>query len=82
MPQITTWLIVSEQMSRLSEICAWLVCELPSSPACLSGCTEIVDKKKKKKTVLKAEYQMQPRRRKIVFFGFFRKINSKAKKKN
>lgn len=26
MPQITTWLIVSEQMSRLSEIWAWLVC--------------------------------------------------------
>lgn len=81
MPQITTWLIVSEQMSRLSEICAWLVCELPSSPACLSGCTEIVDKEKKK-TVLKAEYQLQPRRRKIVFLVFFRKINSEAKKKN
>ncbi len=30
MPQITTWLIVSEQMSRLSEIWAWLVCTLPS----------------------------------------------------
>ena len=33
MPQITTWLIVSEQMSRLSEIWAWLVCKLPSSAA-------------------------------------------------
>lgn len=30
MPQITTWLIVSEQMSRLSEIWACLVCKLPS----------------------------------------------------
>lgn len=28
MPQITTWLIVSEQMSRLSEIWAWLVRKL------------------------------------------------------
>lgn len=37
MPQITTWLIVSEQMSRLSEIWAWLVCKLPSSDAFLSG---------------------------------------------
>lgn len=26
MPQITTWLIVSEQMSRLSEVRGWLVC--------------------------------------------------------
>lgn len=30
MPQITTWLIVSEQMSRLSEIWACLVCKPPS----------------------------------------------------
>lgn len=33
MPQITTWLIVSEQMSRLSEIWAGLVRKPPSSPA-------------------------------------------------
>lgn len=33
MPQITTWLIVSEQMSRLSEIWAGLVHEPPPSPA-------------------------------------------------
>lgn len=32
MPQITTWLIVSEQMSRLSEIWARLV-RKPSPPA-------------------------------------------------
>lgn len=30
MPQITTWLIVSEQMSRLSKIWACLVCKPPS----------------------------------------------------
>jgi len=33
MPQITTWLIVSEQMSRLSEIWAWLVRTPPPSPS-------------------------------------------------
>lgn len=33
MPQITTWLIVSEQMSRLSEIWARLVREPPPSSA-------------------------------------------------
>lgn len=33
MPQITTWLIVSEQMSRLSEIWAGLVRKPPSPPA-------------------------------------------------
>lgn len=33
MPQITTWLIVSEQMSRLSEIWARLVRKPPPSSA-------------------------------------------------
>lgn len=44
MPQITTWLIVSEQMSRLSEIWAWLVCKLPFLSCFLSSIPEFIDK--------------------------------------
>ena len=44
MPQITTWLIVSEQMSRLSEIWAWLVCKLPFSAAFSQVLAKFTDK--------------------------------------
>lgn len=63
MPQITTWLIVSEQMSRLSEIWAGLVRKPPSPPAfsivaqnlpiklyASAVASQTTKKKKKKKT--------------------------------
>lgn len=77
MPQITTWLIVSEQMSRLSEIWAWLFCKLPSSPTFSQVAQNLLIKPR---TESRISDLIWPRRHKIVKKE--RKINNKANKKN